>query len=58
VASGTEYIYTIYAESSKDQAHLDAMVAEAQEIVHNARPVPRRGLAMSLVSESHEEMIR
>ena len=35
MASGTEYIYTIYAESSKDQAHLDAMVAEAQETVNN-----------------------
>ena len=36
MASGTEYIYKIYAESSKDQAHLDAMVAEAQETVNNA----------------------
>jgi phosphoglucomutase len=34
--SGTEHIYKIYAESFKDQAHLDAIVSEAQEIVHNA----------------------
>jgi phosphoglucomutase len=34
--SGTENIYKIYAESFKDQTHLDAIVAEAQEIVHNA----------------------
>jgi phosphoglucomutase len=34
--SGTENIYKIYAESFKDQAHLDCLVAEAQEIVDNA----------------------
>ncbi|MBU4234186.1 MAG: phosphoglucomutase (alpha-D-glucose-1,6-bisphosphate-dependent) [Desulfobacterales bacterium] len=34
--SGTENIYKIYAESFKDQAHLDAMVSEAQRIVNNA----------------------
>jgi len=34
--SGTENIYKIYAESFKDQAHLDAIVSEAQEIVGNA----------------------
>jgi phosphoglucomutase len=34
--SGTEPIYKIYAESFKDQAHLDAIVAEAQQIVDNA----------------------
>lgn len=34
--SGTENIYKIYAESFKDQAHLDAMVEEAQRIVNNA----------------------
>jgi len=34
--SGTENIYKIYAESFKDQAHLDAMVDEAQRIVNNA----------------------
>ena len=34
--SGTENIYKIYAESFKDQAHLNAIVSEAQEIVSNA----------------------
>jgi phosphoglucomutase len=34
--SGTENIYKIYAESFKDQAHLNAIVIEAQEIVSNA----------------------
>jgi phosphoglucomutase len=34
--SGTENIYKIYAESFQDQTHLAAIVAEAQEIVHNA----------------------
>ncbi len=34
--SGTENIYKIYAESFKDQTHLDAIVSEAQEIVGNA----------------------
>jgi phosphoglucomutase len=34
--SGTENIYKIYAESFKDQAHLDAIVAEARQIVSNA----------------------
>jgi phosphoglucomutase len=34
--SGTEPIYKIYAESFKDEQHLDAIVAEAQEMVHNA----------------------
>jgi phosphoglucomutase len=33
--SGTENIYKIYAESFKGQAHLDAIVAEAQRIVSN-----------------------
>ena len=31
--SGTEDVYKIYAESFKDQAHLDAIVAEARRIV-------------------------
>jgi phosphoglucomutase len=31
--SGTENVYKIYAESFKDQAHLDALVAEARQIV-------------------------
>jgi phosphoglucomutase len=34
--SGTEDIYKIYAESFKDEAHLDAIVSEAQEIVNDA----------------------
>jgi len=34
--SGTENIYKIYAESFKDQSHLDAIVNEAQEIVNDA----------------------
>jgi phosphoglucomutase len=34
--SGTENIYKIYAESFKDQDHLDAIVDEAQRIVTNA----------------------
>ena len=34
--SGTENIYKIYAESFKDEAHLNAIVSEAQEIVNKA----------------------
>src|SRR5207342_2512019 len=34
--SGTESIYKIYAESFQDEKHLDAIVAEAREMVHNA----------------------
>jgi phosphoglucomutase len=34
--SGTENVYKIYAESFKDQAHLDAIVREAQQIVAGA----------------------
>jgi phosphoglucomutase len=34
--SGTENIYKIYAESFKDQVHLDTIVAEAERIVTNA----------------------
>jgi phosphoglucomutase len=33
--SGTENIYKLYAESFRDQAHLDALVGEAREIVSN-----------------------
>ena len=33
--SGTEDVYKLYAESFKGQAHLDAIVAEAQRIVAN-----------------------
>jgi phosphoglucomutase len=34
--SGTENIYKIYAESFKDESHLEAIVGEAQQIVDNA----------------------
>jgi phosphoglucomutase len=34
--SGTENIYKIYAESFRDQSHLNALVDEAQQIVSNA----------------------
>jgi phosphoglucomutase len=34
--SGTENIYKIYAESFKDQAHLNTILSEAEEIVNNA----------------------
>jgi phosphoglucomutase len=34
--SGTENIYKVYAESFKDQAHLDAIVQEARQIVNDA----------------------
>ena len=34
--SGTENIYKIYAESFKSDSHLEAIVAEAQQIVDNA----------------------
>jgi phosphoglucomutase len=34
--SGTENIYKIYAESFKDDAHLNGILAEAEEIVNNA----------------------
>jgi len=34
--SGTENIYKIYAESFRDEAHLQAVVAQAREIVAQA----------------------
>jgi phosphoglucomutase len=34
--SGTENLYKIYAESFQSEAHLSAILSEAQEIVHNA----------------------
>ncbi len=34
--SGTENIYKIYAESFQDEAHLNAILDEAQQIVNNA----------------------
>jgi phosphoglucomutase len=41
--SGTEHIYKIYAESFKDEKHLEAIVAEAQHIVDNALHAPGPG---------------
>ena len=34
--SGTENIYKVYAESFKDESHLNGIIREAQEIVSNA----------------------
>jgi phosphoglucomutase len=34
--SGTENLYKIYAESFRDESHLERLVEEAQEIVNNA----------------------
>ena len=34
--SGTENVYKLYAESFKDEQHLQSIVAEAQQIVDNA----------------------
>jgi phosphoglucomutase len=34
--SGTENLYKIYAESLKDESHLDGIVSEAQQIVNHA----------------------
>jgi len=44
--SGTENIYKIYAESFKDEAHLDSIVGEAQAMVDNAlgRSTPLHGI--------------
>jgi phosphoglucomutase len=41
--SGTENIYKIYAESFKSQAHLNAIVSEAQQMVNNALGSPAVG---------------
>jgi phosphoglucomutase len=38
--SGTEEIYKIYAESFRDQKHLERIEAEAQTIVSEAFTVP------------------
>ena len=38
--SGTENIYKIYAESFKSQAHLDAIVSEAEQVVAKASANP------------------
>jgi phosphoglucomutase len=34
--SGTEAVYKIYAESFKDEAHLNAIVREARQMVNTA----------------------
>jgi len=43
--SGTEAVYKIYAESFKDESHLEAIVSEAHEMVNIAlvSPGPARG---------------
>ena len=43
--SGTEAVYKIYAESFKDETHLEAIVSEAHEMVNTAlvSPGPARG---------------
>jgi phosphoglucomutase len=38
--SGTENVYKIYAESFRDQAHLDAIVDQARQIVDDALGTP------------------
>jgi len=45
--SGTENVYKIYAETFKDQSHLNAIVSEAEAIVNNAlnSSNPRHGLS-------------
>ena len=45
--SGTESIYKIYAETFPDDAHLDAIVSEAQDIISHAMNAtdPGPGLA-------------
>jgi len=43
--SGTEAIYKLYAESFKGEAHLDAILNEAQEIVSAALASANHGLA-------------
>jgi len=37
--SGTEHIDTSYTESFQDEQHLDAIVTEVQEMVHNTLAV-------------------
>ena len=38
-SSGTEAVYKIYAESFRDEAHLEAIVSEAHEIVDTVLPL-------------------
>jgi phosphoglucomutase len=44
--SGTEDVYKVYAESFKGQAHLDAIVGEAQRMVANALAGGARGAVL------------
>jgi phosphoglucomutase len=39
-SSGTENIYKIYAESFRNEQHLQTVVSEAQKIVNNALAGP------------------
>jgi phosphoglucomutase len=41
--SGTENIYKIYAESFRDEKHLQSILTEAQQIVDNALAGPAKG---------------
>ncbi len=45
--SGTENIYKIYAESFRDEKHLQAIIAEAGQIVDNALSAPEGASASS-----------
>ena len=38
--SGTENVYKIYAETFKNQSHLNVIISEAQEMVGNALNQP------------------
>ncbi len=57
--SGTENVYKLYAESFKDERHLQSIVAEAQQIVDNALGGAMVSLTtMSMqVSEAREEIL-
>ena len=49
--SGTENIYKIYAESFKDQSHLNAILTEAERIVNNAlKHVERKRMSAASLS--------
>ncbi len=51
--SGTENIYKIYAESFRDEKHLQAIVAEAGQIVNNALAAPEATSAPSSAVGAH-----
>jgi phosphoglucomutase len=46
--SGTEAVYKVYAESFKSEAHLEAIVREAQAMVNDALAVPAPDTAAAL----------